>query len=180
VPVGKNRAVAVTIPKPSDAVLFNPRMGRYMQYPPLDSPNDHWMMRIADIAYYRVDWAEINPKEDGYGFDEFFKPRFEKWVGQEHKRVAFRAMSSNMHSRREYVTQEWVFDKGLPGVEHQSVYGKKQTDPVFWDDHCLDLQCRVVAGSPFVRLLPGATAPLEGPAGTNPTVLFRTPRDGGT
>ncbi len=137
--------MTLTVPKPTDAVLFNPRMGLYMQYPPLELPSDHWMMRIADIAYYRLDWAEVNPEEGVYRFDEYFEPRFEKWVRREHKRVAFRVMSSNMHSRREYVTPKWVFDQGVPSVTHQSVYGGPQTDPVFWDKRYLDIQCRFIA-----------------------------------
>ena len=69
-----------TVPKPTDAVLFNPRMGLYMQRPPLDLPADHWMMKIADIAYYRVDWSRVNPEENVYRFDEVFGPIFDKWV----------------------------------------------------------------------------------------------------
>jgi len=134
-----------SIPKPTDAVLFNPRMGLYMQYPPLDLPSDHWMLEIADIAYYRFDWSRLNPEENVYRFDEVFGPIFEKWVGQEKRRVAFRVMSSNMHSRLKYVTPKWVFDKGVPGVRHRSVYGKPQVDPVFWDDLYLDIQCRFIA-----------------------------------
>lgn len=132
-------------PPASDAVLFNPGMGLYLQYPPTDAKPDEWFMGIADIAYYRLDWAEVNPEPGVYRFDQYFGPLFEFWVNQRHKRVAFRVMCENMHSAREYVTPKWVFDQGVPAVPHAALRGQMQPDPVFWDSRYLDLQAEFVA-----------------------------------
>lgn len=141
-------AESVTYAPPlSDEVLFNPHMGLYLQYPPLDAQADEWFMKICDIAYYRLDWGEVNPEPGVYTFDDYFGPRFDFWVGQHHKRVAFRVMCQSMHSRRTYVTPKWVFDQGVPGVVHIGLNGQEQIDPVFWDDRYLEVH------SEFVRAL---------------------------
>jgi hypothetical protein len=46
----------------------------------------------------------VNPGMGLYRFDEYFGPIFDLWVNRWHRRVAFRFMSENMHSRRKYVT----------------------------------------------------------------------------
>lgn len=126
-------------PPASDAVIFNPDMGLYLQYPPMDSAPDEWYMQIGDIAYYRLHWADVNPEEGVYTFDEFFGPFFNFWVKERGKRVAFGVMSQSMHGRMRYVTPKWVFDKGVPGVIHPSPYFKEdQIDPVFWDERYLE------------------------------------------
>jgi len=131
-------------PAPVDDVLLNPGMGLYMQHPPTDLHPDHWMNEIADIAYYRLDWAEVNPQEGAYTFEEYFGPLFELWVNRRGKRVAFRVMCENTHSRRKYVTPQWVFDRGVPGVRHVGLYAEEQINPVFWDERYLDLQCEFI------------------------------------
>jgi len=130
-------------PPASDEILFNPGMGLYLQYPPLDCKPDEWFMRICDIAYYRLDWSDVNPEAGKYTFDEYFGPKFDFWVKQCGKRVAFRVMCESMHSRGQ-VTPQWVFDQGVPGVQHTALNGKAQTDPVFWDDRYLDVQCEFI------------------------------------
>ncbi|MCX7598680.1 MAG: hypothetical protein N2512_07395, partial [Armatimonadetes bacterium] len=97
-------AVRTFVPKPSDDVLFNPRMGLYLFYPPQDARPDEWFMRIADIIYFRPDWAEVNPEEGVYRFDEWYRPIYDLWVRQHGMRVAFRFMSQSMHSKTKYVT----------------------------------------------------------------------------
>jgi len=89
--------LAEWVPPPTDEVLFNPGMGLYLQYPPLDAKADEWFMGLCDIAYYRLDWAEVNPEPGVYRFDEYFGPRFDAWVKAHGKRVAFRVMCQNMH-----------------------------------------------------------------------------------
>ncbi len=130
-------------PPPCHDILFNPGMGLYLQYPPLDAKPDEWFMQIADTAYYRLDWAEVNPEPGKYTFEEYFGPRFDFWVKQCGKRVAFRVMCQSMHSRGQ-VTPQWAFDQGVPGVPHTALNGKEQTDPVFWDDRYLDVQCEFI------------------------------------
>lgn len=131
-------------PKLSDDVLFNPGMGLYLQYPPMDAQADEWFMQIHDIAYYRLDWSNVNPEPGVYTFDEYFGPRFDFWVKQHGKRVAFRVMCQSMHSATEYVTPKWVFDSGVPGVQHEALNGKIQTNPVFWDERYLNVQAEFV------------------------------------
>jgi len=132
-------------PKTTDEVLFNPGMGHYMQHPPLDAKADEWFMQVADIAYYRLHWADVNPEEGVYTFDEYFGPRFDFWVQQHGKRVAFGVMSQSMHGRTKYVTPKWVFDRGVPSVTHRGLYTEEQINPVFWDEGYLDLQCELIA-----------------------------------
>jgi len=132
-------------PEPTDEVLFNSGMGVYLQYPPLDSRSDEWFMQIADIAYYRLHWCDVNPEEGVYTFDEWFEPRLDFWVKQHGKRLAFGVMSQSMHGHAKYVTPKWVFDRGVPGVAHTSKYGDEQINPVFWDDRYLDLLCEFIA-----------------------------------
>lgn len=135
------------VPPLSDEVLFNPGMGLYLQYPPLDAKADEWFMDLCDIAYYRLDWAEVNPEPDVYRFDEYFGPRFDTWVKTHGKRVAFRVMCQNMHSANAFVTPKWVFDRGVPGVPHRALRGQMQTDPAFWDDRYLEQHL------PFIQAL---------------------------
>ena len=137
--------LATVVPAPLDAPVFNPRMGLYLQYPPLDLPEDHWTLDLADIAYRRVDWADANPEPGVYAFDEVFGPHFAEWVERRGMRVAFRVMCQNMHSNKEYVTPKWVFDAGVPGVPHKALRGQIQTDPAFWHPLYLRLQGEFVA-----------------------------------
>lgn len=143
-PAGGGPEMVELTPPLSDDILFNPRMGLYLQYPPLDAQPDEWFMDISDIAYYRVDWAELNPEEGVYAFEEYFGPRFDFWVNQHGKRVAFRVMCQNMHSARRYVTPQWVFDRGVPGVTHISLRGEEQINPAFWDERYLDIHCEFI------------------------------------
>ncbi|MDY0167363.1 MAG: hypothetical protein RBS80_12515 [Thermoguttaceae bacterium] len=133
-----------TTPQSSDEILFNPGMGLYLQHPPLDAEPDEWFMQAADIAYYRLHWADVNPEEGVYTFDEYFGPLFDFWVKQRGKRVAFGVMSQSMHGRRKYVTPQWVFDAGVPGVRHTGLYVDEQINPVFWDDRYLDLMDKLI------------------------------------
>jgi hypothetical protein len=126
------------VPTATDEVLFNPGMGLYLQYPPLDAKADEWFMGLCDIAYYRLDWSEVNPEPDVYRFDEYFGPHLDAWVGTHGKRVAFRVMCQNMHSASDFVTPKWVFDRGVPGVEHRALRGQMQTNPAFWDERYLE------------------------------------------
>jgi hypothetical protein len=120
-------------------------MGLYLQYPPLDLPEDHWTLELADIAYRRVDWADVNPEPGVYTFEDVLGPQFEEWVQKRGMRVAFRVMCQNMHSSKDYVTPKWVFDAGVPGVKHTALRGQTQTDPVFWHPLYLKLQGEFVA-----------------------------------
>lgn len=132
------------VPALSDEILHNPGMGIYLQYPPMDARSDEWFMGLSDIAYYRMDWNDLNPEENVTLFDEWFGPRFDFWVRQHGKRVAFRVMCQSMHSAGRYVTPKWVFDRGVPGVTHMSLWGVEQVDPAFWDDRYLDIQCEFI------------------------------------
>jgi hypothetical protein len=134
-------------PVASDEVLFNPGMGLYLQYPPLDAKADEWFMGLCDIAYFRLDWAEVNPEPDVTRFEEFFGPLFDTWVKTNGKRVAFRVMCQNMHSSKDFVTPKWVFDRGVPGVPHRAIRGQMQTNPAFWDERYLEQHL------PFIRAL---------------------------
>ena len=137
--------MAEFIPQVTDDILLNPRMGLYLSHRPHDAKADDWFMQIADIAYCRQDWATLNPEEGVYEFDEYFGPIFDFWVKQHGKRVAFGVMSESMHSRTKHVTPKWVFDKGVPGVEHVGIRGQEQIDPVFWDERYLDAMCEFIA-----------------------------------
>jgi len=127
-------------PQTTDDVLLNPGMGLYLAAGGYQPKPDAWFMNIADIAYFRPDWSQVKPEENGNHFDEYFGPIFDFWVNKMGKRVAFRIMSESMHSRTKYVTPEWVFAKGVPSVKHTGIYTSEQIDPVFWDEKYLEIQ----------------------------------------
>jgi hypothetical protein len=134
-------------PAQTTEALINPGMGLYEggTLNPDDMPADAWYRDLIAIGYFRDDWAEVEPVREGeYRFDEYFGPIFDLWVKQWHKRVAFRFMCSNMHSRLEYVTPKWVFDAGVPSVVHKGLYVPRQVDPVFWDERYLAIQERFI------------------------------------
>ncbi len=133
-------------PRPDpDAVLLNPHMGLYVMGGPGYQPSpSEWFMKDVDICYVRDDWAKLNPGDGVYKFGEYFGPIFDYWVKQCGKRVAFRFMSENMHSNAKYVSPQWIFDKGIPGVHHVGLYTPDQIDPVFWDGRYLDIQCEFI------------------------------------
>lgn len=135
-------------PAPAEGPVFNPGMGIYMQFPPLTLPDNHWMLPLSDIAYYRLDWAPINPEPGVCKFDEIFGPYFDEWVAKRGRRVAFRVMSQNNHSPLEYVTPKWAFEQaGVPGVEStdQLVRARRQVMAVPWSEQYLDVYCAFVA-----------------------------------
>jgi hypothetical protein len=138
----------VVVPSRSSAPLVNPGMGIYAHgtLDAADLPADAWYTPLVQVGYFRDDWSLLEPDEEGrYRFDEYFGPIFDLWVKRWHRRVAFRFMSENMHSRRKYVTPKWVYDKGVPSVTLKGLYTKEQVDPVFWDDRYLAIQERFIA-----------------------------------
>lgn len=132
------------IPPTCDDILHNPRMGLY-GLPPQDLNDDEWLAKLVNVYYIRMHWSDLNPEEGVYNFDSYFGPILE-FCRQHHMRLALRVMSESMHGNTQYVTPKWVFDKGVPGVQHTGLYDKAkvQIDPVFWDDRYLDLNCAFV------------------------------------
>jgi hypothetical protein len=136
------------VPAASSSALVNPGMGLYLAgtLHTDDLPPDAWFSPLVQIGYFRDDWSVLEPDAEGkYRFDEYFGPIFDLWVKRWQRRVAFRFMSENMHSRRQYVTPKWVFDAGVPSVKLKGLYAKEQIDPVFWDDRYLRIQERFIA-----------------------------------
>ncbi|MCY2994824.1 MAG: DUF4832 domain-containing protein [Planctomycetota bacterium] len=136
------------VPAASSSALANPGMGLYLAgtLHTEDLPPEAWFSPLVQIGYFRDDWSVLEPDAEGkYRFDEYFGPIFDLWVKRWQRRVAFRFMSENMHSRRQYVTPKWVFDTGVPSVKLQGLYAKEQIDPVFWDDRYLRIQERFIA-----------------------------------
>jgi hypothetical protein len=136
------------IPTRSSGPLVNRGMGLYLcgTLNADDLPADVWFSPLVQIGYSPEDWSVPEPDAQGkYCFDEYFGPIFGLWVKHWHRRVAFRFMSENMHSRRKYVTPKWVFDQGVPSVALKGLYTKEQIDPVFWDDRYLAIQERFIA-----------------------------------
>jgi len=135
-------------PPATERILLNPGMGLYGQCGGTTEatwPADAWWLPAVGIGYFRVDWADVQPNGPDDDPMAYFGKAFDLWAGNLGKRVAIRVMSQNMHSRREYVTPKWVFDAGVPGVDHVGLYAKHQVDPVFWDDRYLDAACRFIA-----------------------------------
>jgi len=141
-------ALRETAPRAISAPLANPGMGIYLSgtLDPDSVPPDAWFADIVSIGYFRDDWSRLQPDGPGTAhFDEYFGPIFDLWVNRWGKRVAFRFMSSNMHSRQRYATPEWVFDRGVPSVVHRGLYMDEQVDPVFWDEPYLEIQEQFIA-----------------------------------
>jgi hypothetical protein len=138
----------VVEPALANDVLFNPGMGLYLaggsglRYQP---STDAWALSLCDIVYFRPDWNDLEADGPGTGFDAYFGPIFDFWCNRHGKRVAFRVMSESMHSPSKYVTPEWVFEQGVPGVVHRGLRAKEQLDPVFWDDRYLEAHCQFIA-----------------------------------
>lgn len=130
------------IPRLTEDALINPGMGLYLacggQIRPIEG--DEWYLKIANIAYYRMGWSTVEP-EEGADLNDYFGPIFDHWVTTHGGRVAIRVMAESTHNREKYVTPKWVFDKGVPGVEHIGLRGNEQIDPVFWDERYLDEAC---------------------------------------
>ncbi len=91
-----------------------------------------WVFDVCPTVYFRLDWALIVDKQGNYKFDELDRTIFSGYR-EKGLRFAFRIMASNPHSDLEYVTPKQILGK-IPTVSHISEYGKKQEDPVFWDD----------------------------------------------
>ncbi len=127
--------------------LHNPGMGIYFPgtLQQREMRAQDWYSTVIDIGYFRDDWAVLEPSRGDYQFARYFDPIFDLWVKKWHKRVAFRFMSSNMHSQRPFVTPQWVFEAGVPSVVHKGISVPQQTDPVFWDDKYLQIQEEFVA-----------------------------------
>ena len=130
---------------PTDDVLLNPGMGLYLQcggrFQPISE--DAWYLKIANIAYYRPCWCDVEP-EEGADLGAYFDPLFDYWVNKLGGRIALRVMAESVSSRHRCVTPEWVFDKGVPSVLHRNRYGNEQVDPVFWTEAYLDECCRFI------------------------------------
>ena len=137
----------VVLPAGSDGQLRNPGMGLYFfgTLKESDMPANAWYTPVIAIGYFRDDWAKLEPRRGDYRFAGYFDPVFDLWVKKWHKRVAFRFMSSNTHSRQKYVTPQWVFDAGVPSIVHQGIYAPNQLDPVFWDEKYLHVQEEFIA-----------------------------------
>lgn len=127
-------------PAASDDILFNPGMGVYHQYPPAGLSAEHWSNEVCGVAYCRYDWSALNPEPGVYRFDEVLGAFHDVWYVKRGVPIAFRVMSQNMHAREEYVTPKWVFDLGVPSVEHVALTKQLQLDPVFWDERYLEQQ----------------------------------------
>ncbi len=141
-------------PEITEDILLNPGMGLFIM-PGLKGDYDkEWWMPIVSVAYFREDWAALEPEEGRYEFDAAFGPAFDYWLSRGY-RVAFRPMSSNMHSRREFVSPKWLFDAarppdgladaGVPGVEHKGLYVPRQIDPPFWHPTYIEKQAAFIA-----------------------------------
>lgn len=134
---------AIRTPEITEDVLLNPGMGLFFM-PGLKGDYDKdWYMPIVAVAYFREDWSLLEPEEGKYQFDKVLDPAFAYWLSRG-KRVALRVMSSNMHSRQEYVSPKWVFDAGVPGVEHQGLYIPRQIDPPFWNPLYMEKQAAFI------------------------------------
>jgi hypothetical protein len=142
-----NTSLQTVVPPGSNEQLHNPGMGIYFPgtVQESDMPANAWFTPIIDIGYFRDEWARLEPARGDYQFAKYFDPIFDLWVKKLGKRVAFRFMSSNMHSRQKYVTPQWVFDAGVPFVVHKGLYVPEQIDPVFWDEKYLQIQEEFIA-----------------------------------
>ena len=130
---------------PTDRALLNPGMGLYLQCGGAFRPvaEDAWYGELANIAYYRPCWVDVEP-EEGADLGAYFDPIFEYWVEQRGGRVAFRVMAESVSSRSRFVTPDWVFEKGVPSVIHHNRQGDEQIDPIFWTPEYLEQCCRFI------------------------------------
>ena len=130
---------------PTSDALLNPGMGLYLQCGgQLQTvPDEAWYRKMANIAYFRPCWVDVEPEEDA-DLATYFDPIFEYWVEQRGERVAFRVMAESVSSHHRFVMPKWVFDKGVPSVIHRNKKGDEQIDPIFWTPEYLSQCCRFI------------------------------------
>ncbi len=119
-----------------DKVLFNPGMGLYFPTWCNRPESNAWYSKIANIAYTRFTWAQLEPKEGVYKFDEVLGKWIKIWKNLGY-RVAFGVMSTTVERT---ATPLWVF-KYVPGVVHRN---GTQIDPVYWDRKYLEKYSKFV------------------------------------
>ena len=118
----------------STEIIRNPGMG--LCFMPLleqrvgDMPA--WVLQTASIAYFRLDWADVVDSAGNYRFDELDRDVFSGYRAAG-LRTAFRIMGANRHSDKQAVFPGILLGSQAASVEHLSYYGKRQSDPVFWD-----------------------------------------------
>ncbi len=113
-------------------VLFNPGMGLVMACIPYEwglPDSEVWRRPLVDIAYTRFKWAALEKRKGVYDFSPI-RQWMEPWLRAGY-RVAFGVYSSSIGDT---ATPKWVFDSGVPGVQHMN---GSQTDPVHWDPRYL-------------------------------------------
>ena len=84
------------------------------------NPGQGWMTtrRMPDgggrfpysVAYFRLNWEEIEPAEGQYNWQAIDEP-MGAWSKQ-NVRIAFRIMTTNAHTKGYYCSPKWLFDAG--------------------------------------------------------------------
>ena len=121
-PAAAQLSMQVITPHESHDALVNPGMGLYLPgtLRAEDMPENVWFSKLVNIGYFRDDWSKLEPDAEGqYKFDEYFRPIFDLWVKRWHKRVAFRFMAENMHSRAEVRHAEVGLRQRRAGRAHE-------------------------------------------------------------
>lgn len=70
----------------------------------------------ASVAYFRLNWGEVEPSEGERRWELIDKP-IGAW-GKQGVRIAFRIMTANAHTRGYYCSPKWLFDAGCKSYEY--------------------------------------------------------------
>ncbi len=114
----------------TDEVLLNPGKG-FVDYGTMiyNGAEDY-----VSIGYHRFNWVKIEPTEGDYHFDEI-EHKIESYA-KRNKKFAFGVMCVNTSADLEYVTPQYVFEKGAKSYDaklESGIYQKvpSWTDPVY-------------------------------------------------
>jgi hypothetical protein len=107
-------AMKVVVPQTTDELLINPGKG-WVVFSGIN-PGAFGLFPEAAIAYLRVNWADLEPREGDYRWD-LWEPAMRFWTGTG-KRIALSVMCANAHSRGKWCTPQWVADAGAKGYDY--------------------------------------------------------------
>jgi hypothetical protein len=86
---------------------------------PLANPGKGWLRSKrmpSTVDYFRICWKEVEPADGQYDWQRI--DRALAAAAGSGKRIAFRIMTTNAHTRGYYCAPKWLFDAGCRGYRY--------------------------------------------------------------